>query len=292
MDGNALGDKSNQSPPSIDTEILGNGSIDSFDDFFDSSTSSSPTDRSEIDESITELISSSPPLKMTRNDSARLNRSAEEEYHLSHPHLFYRQDEEILTSKIKNFGKILRCGTNVDIGRVTWLLSQMPEILQEMQKIFEKILANLEHTSGDYIKLNAYKEFAVDIEQKIKSLESYSVNELLAVFSNINASVIEAQSILSRLIKKRLEVILQEVQKNKSIQFLTDSFFNKSQDTISSHIRRIDNAIKVQNKFSLLQKDILSFSNLLQDFFLQDRTSEGKKTCSADELLAALKDSK
>jgi hypothetical protein len=53
MDSNALGDKSNQSPPSIDTEILGNSSIDSFDDFFDSSTSSSPTDRSETDENIT-----------------------------------------------------------------------------------------------------------------------------------------------------------------------------------------------------------------------------------------------
>jgi hypothetical protein len=38
---------------------------------------------------------------MTRTDSTRFNRSAEEEYHLSHPHLFYRQDEEILTSKNK-----------------------------------------------------------------------------------------------------------------------------------------------------------------------------------------------
>ncbi|MBY0463213.1 MAG: hypothetical protein K2Q34_08535 [Alphaproteobacteria bacterium] len=286
MEGSAQGSKIDETPSSINTGL--DIPIDSFDGFFDSPDSPPSPENGKI---ITdELIS--PPSKMMRMDSTRLNKDAEEKYHLSYPALFYKSNEEILTSKIKNFGKILRCGTNVDIGRVGRLLSQMPAVLQEVQKIFEVILKNLKETSEEYIKLNIYKEFAMDIKQRVDSLEPHSVNELLAVFGNINASIIEAQSILSQLIKKRLEALLQEVQTNKNTPSLTSSFFHKSQDVLSDHVRRIENAIKVQNKFSNLQKDILSFSNLLQDFFLEDRTEEGKKTCSADQLLAALKDSK
>ena len=83
-----------------------------------------------------ELTPSSPPSStapLARMSSSVLNESAESEYYESHPELFYATPEEKLSAKIKNFGKILRCGTHVDIGRVAYLLAQMPEILEKVQ---------------------------------------------------------------------------------------------------------------------------------------------------------------
>jgi len=242
----------------------------------------------------TEPMPSSPPSSpapLARMSSSVLNKSAEEKYHESHPELFYATPEEKLSAKIKNLGKILRCGTHVDISRVASLLAQMPEILEKVRKNFKVILNSIKPTAEAYLKLSFYEEFVIDIERKINSSESLSVSDLLAVFGNINASIIEAQNIVSQLIKKRLDELSLEVQSNKGLQLIANGVSNKFEDKLLVHIRRINNATRLLDEFSNAQKHILSFSNLLQDFFLQGRTQEGKESCATEDLLTALKGS-
>lgn len=236
---------------------------------------------------------SSPPSStapLARMSSSVLNESAEREYHESHPQLFYATPEEKLSAKIKNFGKILRCGASVDIGRVAYLLSQMPKILENVQKNFGVILRNIKEEADEYQTLFAHKEFARNIEHKINSAESFSVSELLAIFGYINANIIEAQNIVSQLIKKRLNELSQLVQVNKGMHLITNTFFNQFEEKLSEQIYRIQNATKLLDAFSVAQKDILSFSNLLSDFFLQRRTEHGREICATEDLLTALKD--
>jgi len=231
----------------------------------------------------------SSPAPLARMTSSVLNESVEEKYHESHPELFYATPEEKLSAKIKNFGKILRCGTHVDIGRVAYLLAQMPEILEKVQKNFKVILNSIKPTAEAYLKLSFYEDFVIDIKRKINSSESLSVSDWLAVFGNINASIIEAQNIVSQLIKKRLDELSLEVQGNKGLQLIANGVSNKFEDKLLEHIKRINNATRLLDEFSNAQKDILSFSNLLQDFFLQGRTQEGKESCATEDLLTALK---
>lgn len=231
----------------------------------------------------------SSPARLDRMSSSVLNESAEREYHESHPQLFYAPPEEKLSAKIKNFGKILRCGTSVNIERVAYLLSQMPKILEKVQKNFDLILKNVKAETAEYQILFMYKESVGDIERKINSAEPFSVSELLAIFGNINASIIAAQNTVSQLIKKRLTELSQEVENNSGMQLITNSVSSQFKENISGGIKRISNATKLLDEFSNAQKDILSFSNLLQDFFLQGRTEQGRVGCVTEDLLTALK---
>ncbi|MEI7493276.1 MAG: hypothetical protein WCJ92_01610 [Alphaproteobacteria bacterium] len=252
------------------------------------SDSSSPTEGME-EEDI--KLGASPPELLMRNSSSARNVEKEREYYESHPQLFYRSggEEVILTAKIKNFGKILRCGTPVNIDRIAFLLVQMPEILTKLRRNLRVILRNLKDTSEEYIRISMNIEIVQEIETKIKSTEPLSVNELLAVFGNINASIIDAQNIVSQLIKKRLDSVLQEVQRNKGMRVIANSLSSQFEKNISDYINRLGNAVGLLNEFFIVQKDILSFSNLLQDFFLQKRNEEVKLRCTDGDLLAALK---
>ena len=92
------------------------------------------------------------------------------------------------------------------------------------------------------------------------------------------------------MIKKRLNELSQLVQDNKGMQLITNTFLNQFEENLSEQIKRIQNATKLLDAFSVAQKDILSFSNLLSDFFLQRRTEHGRGICATEDLLTALKD--
>lgn len=224
--------------------------------------------------------------------SVALNKMEEKRYHDSHPELFYDTTKQKSSSKIKNLGKILRCGPSVNIERVENLLAEMPQILKKLQDTFSYILRNIKPEADAHIRLTMYKEFIISTERTTNATEPLSVSDLLAVFSNINASIIEAQAIVSQLIQKRLNELSDKINNNNGMQFIRNTFSKEFKDDLLKCINRISNANAILKEFSNEQKDILSFSNLLQDFFLQQQTEHGKEKCTAEDLLIALKGGK